>query len=242
MAGTTTIATLRNVVAMVQLVERVMTRAPTLPGMACFYGPSGYGKSHAATYAANTFDAYYVEAESTWTRGAFCEAICLELGLEPRGRIDQMVRDIYRELAATGRPLFIDEADHVIACGLIEIARDIHQKSDAPVILIGEENLPRKLMKWERVHGRMMPPVAAEPGTLSDLNLLAEIYCPDVSISEDLKARLLSDSHNSIRRICMNLHDLRLFAQRQGLRHVDGDDWGNASFFGGQAPQPRGLK
>lgn len=49
------VAPLRNVVAMVQLVDRVISRAPTLPGMAVFYGPSGYGKSSAATYAMNTF-------------------------------------------------------------------------------------------------------------------------------------------------------------------------------------------
>jgi DNA transposition AAA+ family ATPase len=236
------IATLRNVVAMVQLIERVMTRAPTLPGMACFHGPSGYGKSSAATYAANTFDAYYIQAESTWTKKSLCEAICFELGIEPRGRIDQMVREIYREIAATGRPLLIDEADHVVARGLIELVRDIYEKSEASIILIGEEDLPRKLMRWERVHGRMLAWTGAEPGSMADVNLLMDIYCAGIEIDDALKQRILSDTNNSIRRICVSLEDVHLFARRNGLTTVTAADWGQASFFTGQAPKPRGLK
>ena len=59
------IALLRNVMSMVTLVQRVVDRRPNLPGMACYFGPSGYGKSSAATYAANVFDAYQVQIQST---------------------------------------------------------------------------------------------------------------------------------------------------------------------------------
>lgn len=236
------VATLRNVVAMVQLVERVRSRAPTLPGMAVFYGPSGYGKSTAATYAANTFDAYQVQAQSTWTKKSLCETILLEMGLDPRGRVDQMVREISREIAATGRPLLIDEADHIVSRGLIELVRDIYEGSEASIILVGEENLPRSLMRWERVHGRMLAWIAAEPGVMADVDQLAQIYCPGLEIEEGLKAQLLSDSHHSIRRICVNLDDIRLFARAQGLKRVSKADWGDRPFFTGQAPKPRGLK
>lgn len=236
------VAPLRNVVAMVQLVDRVISRAPTLPGMAVFYGPSGYGKSSAATYAMNTFGAYYIQAESTWSKKSLCEAISLEIGIEPSGRIDQMVRAIYREISATGRPLLIDEADHIVARGLIELVRDIYEKSEASIILIGEEDLPRKLMRWERVHGRMLAWVAAEPGTITDVTLLQEIYCPGVEIEEALKQRLLTESRNSIRRICVNLNEIALLARRNGTQTVTSADWGQGSFFTGEPPRPRGLK
>lgn len=236
------VAPLRNVVAMVQLMERVMSRAPTLPGMAVFYGPSGYGKSTAATYAANTFDAYAIQAESTWTKKSLCENILMELGLEARGRIDQMVRDIYGEIAATGRPLIIDEADHIVARGLIELVRDIYEKSEATIILIGEELLPRKLTRWERVHGRILSWEAAERAALADVSLLAEIYCTDVGIDEALKQHLLTESHHSMRRVSTNLAEVRLFAQAAGLDAVTRKDWGDRPFHNGQAPKPRGLK
>lgn len=236
------VAALRNVMAMVSLVQRVRDRAPTLPGMAVFYGPSGYGKTTAATYAANTFNAYCVQAQSTWTKKSLCEAILIELGLEVKGRVDQMVRSISREIAATGRPLLIDEADHLVARNLIELVRDIYEGSEATIILIGEEELPRKLMRWERVHGRMLAWIPAEPGAMSDVGQLMRIYCPGLEIEEALQARLLSDSRHSIRRICVNLDAVRLHALRLGKMRITESDWGDQPFFTGQAPNPRGFK
>lgn len=236
------VATLRNVMAMVALIQRVKDRAATLPGMAVFYGPSGYGKTTAATYAANSFQAYQVQAQSTWTKKSLCEAILTELGLELRGRVDQMVRDISREIAATGRPLLIDEADHLVSRGLIELVRDIYEGSEATIILIGEEELPRKLMRWERVHGRMLAWIPAEPGVMSDVTQLMKIYCPGLEIEPALLERILMDSRNSIRRICVNLDAVRLFALGRGLKRVTADDWGDQNFFTGQAPNPRGFK
>jgi hypothetical protein len=45
------VAPLRNVGLLSELVERVLNRTAGLPGMACFHGFSGYGKSFAAMYA-----------------------------------------------------------------------------------------------------------------------------------------------------------------------------------------------
>lgn len=237
-----TVAALRNVMAMVSLVQRVKDRAPTLPGMAVFYGHSGYGKTTAATYAANVFNAYHVQAQSTWTKKSLCEALLTELGLEIRGRVDQMVRDISREVAATGRPLLIDEADHLVARNLVELVRDIYEGSEASIILIGEEELPRKLMRWERIHGRMLGWVRAEEGVMSDVTQLMKIYCPDLEIEPALLERILTDSRASIRRICVNLDAVRLHAVGLGITRVTEDDWGDRTFFTGQAPNPRAFK
>ena len=40
--------------------------------------------------------------------------------------------------------------------GLIEIVRDFHEGSGAPVVPTGEELLPQKLKQWKRIHGRML--------------------------------------------------------------------------------------
>lgn len=100
--GTTTInnvAPLRNVSALSALIERVAGRDYGLPGMACFYGPSGYGKSIAATWCANRFDARLVQVKSSWTSRKLCEAILLEMGVKPRGSIADMIDAISERLA-----------------------------------------------------------------------------------------------------------------------------------------------
>jgi hypothetical protein len=95
------IALLRNVMSMVTLVQRVVDRRPNLPGMACYFGPSGYGKSSAATYAANVFDAYQVQIQSTWTKKTLCQAILRDLGIEPERQVADMVTQIAAEIGST---------------------------------------------------------------------------------------------------------------------------------------------
>ncbi|WP_457647393.1 AAA family ATPase [Profundibacter sp.] len=233
------VAPLRNVAALVALINRVETRMVGLPGMAVFYGPSGYGKTTAAIYAANKFDAYQVQVKSAWTAKKLCEAILIDQGVKPARTIADMVDQVSEELARTGRPLLIDEADHLVTRNMVEIVRDIYEGSGATVILIGEELLPQKLQAWERVHGRMLDWVGALPGNADDLEHLAPIYCPRIELSDGLKAHLLKVSNKSIRRMCINLGRVHEFAQTRGLEAVNQDEWGSGTFFTGEAPAPR---
>lgn len=233
------VAPLRNVAALVALIDRVQGRRHGLPGMATFYGPSGFGKSTAVIYAANQFQAYSVQVKSTWRSKKFCQAILMDLGIKPAKTTADMVDQISEELARSGRPLLIDEADFLVGQGNIEVVRDIHESSGAPVILIGEELLPQKLQQWERVHGRMLDWVKAQPGDLGDVDHLAPIYCPDVEIAPDLRQYLLERSTHSIRRICINLERVHEFAQVRGLTRIARADWGKSDFFSGEAPTPR---
>ena len=232
------VAPLKNVRALVELIARVESRGHGLPGMACYYGPSGYGKTTAAIFAANRFAAYQVQMKSVWTKKKFCEAILEDLGLPPKKTIADMLDQIAEELARSGKPLLIDEADHLVARNMIEIVRDIYESSGSPVILIGEENLPRKLQQWERVHGRMLDWVGAEPAALEDVAHLAPIYAPGVEIAPDMQALLLDGSGRSVRRICVNLDRVLEFARTHG-RAVSAADWAGRGFFTGAPPSPR---
>lgn len=233
------VAPLRNVSALVSLIKRVQDREHGLPGMATFYGPSGYGKTTAATYAANHFQAYCVQVKSIWTAKKLCQAILTDLGLKPARSLGDMVDQVSEHLARHGRPLIIDEADHLVARNMIEVVRDIYESSGAAIVLIGEERLPQNLQKWERVHGRMLDWVAAQPGELKDVALLGSIYCPGIELDADLKDHLFRHSNASIRRICVNLARVREFAATRGLTRVTAADWGKQGFFTGEAPAPR---
>lgn len=63
------VAPLRNISALSALITKTQQRASHLPGMATFSGPSGFGKSFAAAYAAGQHRAYYVEARSGCAAG-----------------------------------------------------------------------------------------------------------------------------------------------------------------------------
>lgn len=233
------VAPLKNVAALVALIDRVQKREYGLPGMATFYGPSGFGKSYGCLYAANRFDACYVEVKSTWRPKFLCTAILIELGVKPRGTLAELAARVSEELAKTGRPLLIDEADFLVKQDMVELAREFHDSSGSPVILVGEELLPQKLQAWERVHGRMLDWVAAEAGTIDDVNHLAKIYCPGIALADDLRQHLLQLSGRSIRRICINLSRVHEVARVKGLDQIDLQGWGKSDFFSGAAPDPR---
>lgn len=235
------VAPLRNVQAMVELLDRVHSRDIDLPGMACFYGPSGYGKTTAAVYAANRTRAYWVQMKSTWTAKKLSTSILIDLGITPARTIADQVDQISEELAKSGRPLLVDEADFLVSRGMIEVIRDIYESSKATIILIGEEALPQKLQKWERVHGRMLDWVAAQPADLREVGILAKLRCKGVELDEDLQRLILTASNASVRRVCVNLDRVREIARTRGLARISKADWGKADFFTGAAPAPRRI-
>ena len=143
----TGIAPLTNVALCLGTLKRAIDRPRHLPGITVFYGPSGFGKSTAAACAIIQCRACYVQARSSWTRKAAHEAICKGLGLKPGKTISEMLDQIAEELALSGKPLVIDEADFLVEHKQIEIVRDIYEASQAPIMLIGEDANPN-LYLW----------------------------------------------------------------------------------------------
>lgn len=234
------LATLRNVASLMVLIQEVQDREAGLPGMATFYGPSGFGKTIAATMARNYFEVYYIEVMWSWTPKYFCEMLLRDMGIKPAKTLAPMIAQIAEELAKSERILLVDEADQLVARNKIEMLREIHQCSDAPVILIGEELLPQKLQKYERIHGRMMKWVAAQPADMSDLKKLKELYHPNTDMTDDLLAKMLTVSNGSPRRIRNSLNLVDSFAKVRGLDQVTLKNWGKTPFAPSDAPAPRG--
>lgn len=237
-----TVAPLRNVSALVSLIDKVENRTPGLPGLAVFYGYSGFGKTTAAVYAANECDAYQVQMKSTWTQKKLCQSLLLEMSIEPAKTIADMVDQISEELALSNRVLIVDEADFLVKRNMIEIVRDIYESSGSPVILIGEERLPTNLQKWERVHGRVLAWLPAEPACLEDVDHLARIYAPDIKLDLAFKKHLLKASQLSIRRVCVNLELVSEYSRIHGGNVVDLAAWKGQKFIPCHAPKPRGMQ
>lgn len=235
------IAALPNVAALCRLVDRVERRAAALPGMATFSGPSGWGKSTAASYASNRHDCHLLEVRSTWKTKFFLEMLARELGVRPAKRIPEIADQVAERLARSGRTLMIDEAQCLVRAGLIEVVRDIYESSRVGVILIGEETLPQDLRRWERVHGRMLDWVQVQPGTVQDLELLIPCVAPGMAIAADLRAAILAASGPSIRRMCVNLDLVVERARNQGRDEMALADMGKAPFSRGEAPAPRRI-
>jgi len=238
------LAPLTNVTLFTQLLEKIVNRPPHLPGMGVFYGYSGYGKTCAAIYGANKYGAHYVEAGDSWSRTTLVNTIHHELtGAEYKGTIAEKVAEVVRLMAGGDggdpKPLIIDEADFLVKRSMVDMVREIHDKSLAPVILIGEELLPSKLEEFERAHNRVLDWQAAQPVDMEDVQLLVRLYCPDVEIATDLVEHLADVSQGRARRVAVNLELIREACQRDNLTSIDMELWGDRQLYTGTPPARR---
>lgn len=236
-----TIKPLRNVAALTTLIQRIQNRAFGLPGMGVLYGPTGFGKTMAAVHAALHQDAIHVSVQKLWTKKTLLSEILRELRIAPKATMAQMQQQVNEGLAIAGRPLLIDEADYAVDRGMIEMIRDMHDGSSMPVILIGMEELPGKLSKWELVDGRILQWEGAEPGDLKDVRMLAALYAPGISLDDDLLQHITNLHRGQLRRICTDIAYVLEQSRLLDVKHMSLDEWGDAPFLRGVAPGPRSL-
>ncbi|ADZ70090.1 AAA family ATPase [Polymorphum gilvum] len=233
------LAALKNVARFMTLVETLRGRSAHLPGIGVFNGPSGYGKSYSAIYAQNLTGALRVEVGDSWTRKKFLQSIVREAGHEPgRATIADLTEQAILVLGDDwDRPLIIDEADKLADKGMLELVREIQEHSQVPMLLIGEELLPAKLQQVERVHNRVLEWVPAEPCDIDDTHALADLFCPELTLSDSLLERLLERSGGRARRIVVNLNKLKEHARNRQLSKLSAEAFADDWFYTGEPPR-----
>ena len=234
-------AMLHNVHALLEAVERLRNRKDHLPGLGCMYGPSGYGKTYACATAAAALGAVHVEAKEHWGKREFVRAIATALGI-PMGRTIAETVDAIGDHMRDYQPvLLLDEADILVRKGMIEYARTFHMMSEAPVILIGEENLPRELKRFERIHNRILKGawVPAQAASLVDARALAEMFVDACRVEDDLLALIVSTARGVVRRIVTNLEEIEQAAIAEGRATAERAWWGKRGLDTGDAPARR---
>ncbi len=231
------VAQIHNLDLVRNALARLTDRGNGLPGFAVLYGPAGYAKTTSLVAVANQTRAYYVQMRSAWSRKSLLEKILIEMGGHPAGTIPKLLDQVCQQLAASRRPLMIDEFDHCTRTdNMVELVRDIYEGSQSPIILAGEEALPQKLERWERFHSRVLAWVPAQPVSLADAKALAPIYCPGIVIADDLLKHLVSIARGSVRRVCVNLYAIAEALAIEGIKKIDLDGWGDRELYTGHAP------
>lgn len=219
------IAPLKNVAALMTMIDRLQNRPMGTPSIGVFCGYAGLGKSVAANYAQNAAQAIYLEIGPTWTIKEFLKKLLQELD-EPnqKGTATDLIDRVLGILAGDpDQVLLIDEADRLLDRKIIEIVRELHDKLQLPVVLIGEEKLPAKLGApvYERVHSRVLDWSLAQPCDLADAEMLAEFLVPGVDISDGLLKDIVSRTRGNARRIATTLYQVENEATNSGTQTMD---------------------
>lgn len=230
------VAPLRNVAAFLTLVERLQNRPLGVPGMACFHGRSGYGKTTAGIFAQNKMGIVHVEATYLGGTKELLLRIVRELGQRPLSSAARLAEQATEQLARTQRTLVIDEADFVMTERTMQTLRKIQDDSGAPVILMGEQTLPGKIGQFPQAHRRILDWVEAEPAQMSDVHLLAALHCPGVDLAPDLVAALFEASGANQGYITTNLLNMHAHCAVRGIGRLTAADWPRERLHTGQPP------
>lgn len=233
------VAPTSNISLVHQTMNVLVQRAPGLPGIGAFYGPSGVGKSFGASYASHPagFNGIYVSCRSFETKRSFADQVCKAIGITPRGNIPQVVDEIVQVLAVSGRPLIVDEVDYIAESRTLELIRDLHDASNAAVLLIGEEKLPSKLRRHERFDNRVLVWEPAVKCDAADFDMLAKQYAGTIEIDPDLKKRVLAETNGITRRVVVNLENIKRWCDRKGVKSAPAD--ADVELYTGAAPGRR---
>lgn len=207
-------------------------RGARIERMCLLWGDPGSGKTTATAFVVNQVHGVFVRAQKIWTMTSMLGSIVTSLGGKPVRNRQPMFDFIVQQLRGQKRSLFIDEADY-LSEDLIEIARDIHDLSKRPVVLIGMDNLKHGLISNARFMRRINQEIVFGPVDYADCREVCERIC-EVTVADDLLERLHEEAQGNVGLITNGLQAIEQLARRNRLELVDLQSWGQRTMFFGK--------
>lgn len=221
----------KNVKRFFASIRELQDRSLGVEGMGLLWGIPGEGKSTVVAHFCNHMGGIYLRARRTWSISRMLGAIMTELGLEPIRFVDPMVDEIIKRLMERPRPVFIDEADYLFCRpGMFDALRDIYDMTGSPVVMIGIEEMARKIQMRGKFARRITQWIEFRGIDLADARELV-VKCCEVGVADDLLAHLHGAAQANIGRMTTGLARIEAFGKTNGLSPVTLSDWGDRALF-----------
>ena len=208
-----------NVKNFIGLVENLLNKPKNIPKMGLIYGEPGLGKSQTALWLACKYDAIYLRATNLMTGRWLLEEIAKEMDEIPRYLTSDNFNLIVQKLKQKTQLIIVDEIDYLMNnLKTIEILRDIHDKTDCPIIFVGMGLAHKKLERYKHLFDRFSEIVKFETFGVNDIfqiiNQLAEIKFTADSIE------YIHKKYNRFRQIVQLINQLEIVAKENNLEEI----------------------
>lgn len=209
----------QNVKNFIGLVENLQNKPKNIPKMGLVYGEPGLGKSQTALWLACKYDAIYLRATNLMTGRWLLEELVKELDEIPRFLTSDNFNLVVKKLKQEPKMIFIDEIDYLMNnYKTIETLRDIHDKTDCPIIFVGMGLAHRKLERYKHLYDRFSEILKFETFGVNDLsqiiNQLSEVSFTPKSIE------YIYSKYNRFRQIFQLVNQVEIFAKDNNLAEI----------------------
>ncbi|MDX1301221.1 ATP-binding protein [Photobacterium sp.] len=228
------VAPVKNLIAAQVAFETVVRRPYGIPGICLMHGESGLGKTTANAYIYSQVDGIYVSARAHDSTSSLMMRVVEELGSTPAYRISKNIDFIIEQISMNERPLFIDEADYLMNdVRMLDTIRDIYDGAETPIILIGMDQIARRISKRKQFFNRISEWVEFKRADLDDITTMANSLLEDnILVEEELLEHLRKSTSGEMRRIIIGLTKIETLAKANDIELVTRQDWGNQPFHG----------
>jgi len=210
-----------NVKRFITMMNNLQNRAEGVPGMGLVYGEPGLGKTQAIKWWAFKNDAILIRCNQMMSaRWLLKEILDYMSEIKPYS-ISDSFDEVIRNIILTPRALIVDEVDYLTMDKnkSIEILRDIHDKTNVPVVLVGMTNAHSRLKKFSHLYDRLSEIVKFERFSKADIKTivkeLSEIELTDCAI------KYIYSNLNRFRQIVKVINKAETIAKANGLSSID---------------------
>ena len=208
-----------NVKNFIGLVENLQNKPKNIPKMGLVYGEPGLGKSQTALWLACKYDGIYIRASNLMTSRWLIEEIVREMDELPRYLTSDNFNVVISKLSQKPKIIFVDEIDYLMNnYKSVETLRDIHDKTDCPIVFVGMGLAHRKLERYKHLYDRFSEIVKFETFGVGDLSQifsqLSEIpFTPD-------SIEYIHKKYNRFRQIVQLINQMEIFAKDNNLTEI----------------------
>ena len=210
----------KNVKKLITMMNNLKNRDEGIPGMGLVYGEPGLGKTYAITWWALQNDAILIRSANLMSARWLLEEIVEELGEIPYNKFSDIFNQVVAQLIKTPRIIIVDETDYLtIDSRAVETLRDIHDKTDVPIVLVGMGTANKRLQRNKHLYDRLSEIVKFEPFEKADIDAIIN-QISEVEFTDCAK-KLIYIRTNRFRQLVKVINKAELMAKANGINSID---------------------
>ena len=210
----------KNVKQMVSMLNRLRDREEGIPGMGLIYGEPGLGKTYAITWWAAQNDAILIRSANLMSARWLLEEIVEELGEIPYNKFSDIFNQVVAQLIKTPKTIIVDETDYLtIDSRAVETLRDIHDKTNVPIVLVGMGTANKRLQRHKHLYDRLLEIIKFESFGKQDITSIID-QLSEVRFTDCAK-KFIYTRTNRFRQLVKTISKAEQLAKANGIKEID---------------------